>query len=100
MWFVVHFFSIPQLMSSWFAPWKRIVEGRGNKWNFEDLAGFIIIGFLSRLIGFLLRSVVISLGLICLTITILGGLATYIFWIAAPFFIIGLFGTGLTILLA
>lgn len=96
LWFVIHFFSIPQLMRSWFAPWKRITEARGDRWKLEDLAGFIIIGFLSRLIGFLLRTVVISLGFMCLVLVAFGGLITYIFWIAAPFILIGMLGFGLT----
>ncbi|MCD5381679.1 MAG: hypothetical protein LR008_03865, partial [Candidatus Pacebacteria bacterium] len=56
LWFVAHFFSITQLIRSWFSPWKRVVEGRGNKWDLEDLAGFIIIGLMSRIIGFILRT--------------------------------------------
>ena len=68
IWFVVHFFSIPQMMMSWFSPWKRMVEGRGRKFNMEDLAGFIIIGLISRILGFILRTTLITLGLFCLFI--------------------------------
>lgn len=100
LWFVVHFFSIPQLMRSWLSPWKRMVEDRGEKWNLEDLAGYIIIGLISRIIGFILRTIIISIGLICLLFTILAGFSVYIFWLAAPFAIILLFGFGITLLLA
>ena len=99
LWFEVHFFSIPQLMTSWFSPWKRIVEVRRKRWNFEDLAGVIIIGLLSRIIGFILRTTVIALGLICLFITVIGGFIVYIFWVAAPIIIIALLGVGITLLI-
>lgn len=98
IWFVVHFFSIPQLMRSWFAPWKRMVEGRGEKWNLEDLAGFIIIGLISRIIGFIMRTVVIAIGLVSLFIVVVGGFLVYAFWIAAPIVIISLLGFGITLL--
>lgn len=98
IWFVVHFFSIPQLMRSWLAPWKRMVEGRGEKWNLEDLAGFIIIGLLSRIVGFILRTIVITLGLISLSLVVLGGFAVYTFWLVAPVVIIALLGFGIALL--
>jgi hypothetical protein len=100
IWFVIHFFSISQLMRSWFSPWKRMVEDRGRTWNMEDLAGYVIIGFISRIVGFLVRSVVIVMGLFFLLLTIIGGLITYVFWIMAPLVIIGLLGFGITLLVA
>ncbi|MFT7644571.1 MAG: hypothetical protein ACI9BF_000220 [Candidatus Paceibacteria bacterium] len=100
LWFVVYFFSLPQLMNSWFSPWKRIVEKRKMNWNLEDIAGVIIVGIISRIIGFTLRTVIIFIGLVCLFITILGGLATYVFWVAAPLIIISLLGFGITLLIA
>ena len=100
IWFVVHFFSLPQLILSWFSPWRRMVEGRGNKWNIEDLAGFIIIGLISRIIGFILRTVVITIGLVSLLITIIGGFLVYAFWAAAPVVIIAMLGFGITLLVA
>lgn len=100
MWFVVNFFSIPQLLRSLFSPWKRIQEGRGEKWNLEDLAGFIIIGLISRLIGFILRLTIITIGLVCLFIVVFGGFAVYVIWVAAPLVLFGLLGFGITLLLA
>lgn len=100
MWFIVHFFSLPQLLRSWLAPWRRMSEGRGNKWSFEDLAAFLIIGLLSRLIGFILRTCVIVAGLVALTLTVIGGFAVYLFWVVAPLAIIVLIGFGITLLFA
>lgn len=100
LWFIINFFSLPQLMKSWFSPWKRIVEERGNKWDLEDLAGYIIVGIVSRIIGFILRTIVISLGLICLLITIIAGIVTYLFWLVAPLAIIVLLGLGIKVLIA
>ncbi len=97
LWFVVHYFSLPQLMRTWVAPWRRITEPRGNTWNLEDLAGYVLIGLLSRVIGFVIRTIVITLGLITLLLTTLGGFAVYAFWTVAPVAIILLIGLGLSL---
>ena len=99
LWFVVHFFSLPQLVRTWISPWKRIIEPRGNKWNLEDLAGYIVIGIISRLIGFILRTALIIIGTTCLLACIVSGFVLYLFWIVAPLAIIALFTFGLGILI-
>jgi hypothetical protein len=99
LWFVIHFFSIPQLMRSWFAPFKRITEGRGDKFDLEDLASYIIIGFLSRILGALVRTIIIVIGLITLALTMIGGFAVYLLWALVPFMIIGILGMSISLLL-
>jgi hypothetical protein len=99
-WFFIHFFSIPQLFSSLFAPWRRITEDRGDKFSLEDLAGFLIINLLSRCVGFVMRLAVISIGLLAITTTFVVGIVTYVFWLAAPIVIItGVLG-GVTIIIS
>ncbi|MCB9811195.1 MAG: hypothetical protein H6779_03415 [Candidatus Nomurabacteria bacterium] len=87
-WFVVHFFSLPQLVKSYFAPWKRIVEDRGKKFNFEDWAGYIIIGIVSRIIGIILRTIVILVGTALLVLLCVGIVVVYLFWLFAPAFLV------------
>jgi hypothetical protein len=99
LWFVIHFFSIPQLMRSWFAPFKRITERRGDKFDLEDLASYVIIGFLSRIIGALIRTVIIIIGLITLALTVIGGFVVYLLWALVPFMIIGILGMSISLLL-
>jgi len=98
--FVVQFFSIPQLMRSWVAPWKRMTEERTKKWDFEDLAGVIIINILSRVVGALLRTIIICIGLVSLLITTVGGFVVYAFWVAAPLAIFLLLALGVGFLFA
>jgi hypothetical protein len=98
LWFIAHFFSLKDLMLSWFSPWKRMVEGRGNTWDLEDLASFIIIGLISRIIGAILRTIIIVIGLVSLTITFVGGFIIYAFWVVAPAVLIGLLVAGFTLI--
>lgn len=83
-WFVFHFFSIPQLSRSLFSPWKRMTETRSKTFNLEDFAGYIIINLFSRIIGLILRSFIILIGVFCLFILCMGIITTYIFWFFAP----------------
>ncbi len=99
VWFTVHFFSLPQLLRSFFAPYRRMTEGRGNAFNLEDLASFVIIGLISRIIGMMLRSVVILTGLFSLCILLTLIIATFIFWITAPLAIVILIIIGLRFIL-
>lgn len=84
IWFVVHFFSLPELLRTFFSPWKRMTEDRGERFNFEDLASYVIINLFSRLVGMLMRGTIILAGLVTLCVLILGALLVYLFWIFAP----------------
>lgn len=99
LWVVIHFFSIPQLSRSLFSPFKRITEGRGNKFSLEDLATYVIVNLISRIIGAIVRIVIILIGLIALSLTVAGGFVAYLFWMVAPFAVIILFGSGISLLL-
>jgi hypothetical protein len=97
LWFIVNFFSLQSLTRSWFAPWKRMTEARSSIWNFEEFAGYIIINLLSRLIGAMLRTIIIVLGLLSLLVVVVFGMITYVFWVFAPAMIIFLMGIGITV---
>jgi len=88
LWFIVHFFSIPQLMRSWLAPWKRITEERTKAWDLEDLFGSIVINIISRIIGAIMRTAVIIIGTISLVCTFACGLLVYLIWTIAPALIV------------
>ena len=97
LWFVIHVFSIPQLMRSWFAPFKRITEQRRSSFSREDIAAYIIINLVSRVIGLVIRTIIISLGLVVLTLTVGVGVVVYLTWALLPFLIVGLVGASLSL---
>jgi hypothetical protein len=98
IWFVVHFFSLPQLLRTLFSPWRRIVEEKKRNWNIEDFASRVLINIISRIIGAIMRLLVISIGLVCLLATLTISLATCILWVFMPAIIIGCFALGITYL--
>jgi hypothetical protein len=100
VWFTFHFFSISQLLRSFFSPWKRITEERGNSLSFEDLATFVVINLFSRLVGTIIRSTIILSGLAALAILCFLGVATFLFWLLAPACLIVSLYFGLVFLFA
>lgn len=98
LWFIWHFFSIPQLAKNLFAPFKRITEKRRG-FSFEDIAGTIIVNLLSRLIGALLRTLIVLLGLTILGLSSLFFLAIYLFWVLLPVLMMTTFVYGLILIL-
>lgn len=98
IWFTIHFFSLPLLLRSWFAPWKRMTEDRGDTWSLEDFASYIIINILSRLFGFIARGLIIIIGLIALLLTSITGFLIYLLWAVAPTLLIIILGFGISLL--
>jgi hypothetical protein len=100
MWFVVHYFSLPQLLRSYISPWKRMTEDRGQTLSFEDLAGFVIINLISRIIGMILRTMIIVSGTLALVLLTAGLILTYCFWLFAPALLLVFIYYGLVLIFA
>lgn len=94
MWFVVRFFSLTELLGSLFSPWKRMVEERKKAWDVEEFFSSLVINILSRIIGAMVRIIVLSLGTIVLTVVFVGGLVVYLVWTVAPALIVFLIILG------
>ena len=100
LWFVIHFFSLPQLSRSLFSPWKRMTEEKQKGFNFEAMAAYLIVNLLSRVVGAIMRGAVILAGLIALSITTVLGLVAIVFWFAAPAIILALLVGGVGLIVA
>ncbi len=97
-WFIAHFFSLKQLFRSFFAPFKRITAHRGETFSLEDLAGFVVINLISRIIGFILRLIIILIGIATLLLLTIALLLTYTAWVCAPILITGCLFYGIALL--
>ncbi len=80
--FFYHYFSIPLLLKTLFAPWKKLYHAK-------DRAGFspnefferLSFNLISRCIGLTLRIFVINFGIFCIIATLLTGLAVTGLWL-------------------
>lgn len=94
IWVTGHFFGIANLAQSLFAPWKRVTETPRRKWDFEAVAGAMVVNLMSRLIGFLLRLTLIFIGVIALLLVMTLGVGVMVLWLCAPFLILFCLGYG------
>lgn len=84
LWFIVNFFSFKLLLKTLFAPWKRMGEGYGNTLDFGALAGSFIVNSLMRLVGFVSKVVVLSIGLISYLAVAVFSICVLSIWLLAP----------------
>ena len=99
LWFVYRLFSIPQLLRTIFAPWKRMVETGEGGFDLERWAETVLVNLVSRLVGALIRIPIILLGCFALLSTICFWLLFSLFWIVAPAVVVILFMSGVTLIL-
>ena len=83
LWFLSNFFSLSLLSRTLFAPWKRIQESRG-KLSLENIAEMLVTNTIMRLVGALLRSVIIIIGGLAVLVTFWIGILFYIVWLLLP----------------
>lgn len=90
VWFLWNFFSIKILFKTFFTPFERLKETYSGGLDLEGFAASILVTTLMRLVGMVIRSVIIILGLVSLTIFIIGGLLGIVVWLFLPFIILWL----------
>lgn len=86
--FNLNFFSIPLLLKTFFSPWRRY------KWSYPR--GLIIGKYLevffsnliSRVIGAMMRIILILFGILIEIFLILGGAVVFVGWLVLPIFLI------------
>lgn len=85
IWFFYNFFSVPTLIKSLFQPFSRLGEAYKKGFDLSSWSETFIVNSLMRLVGFLLRSILIVLGAFLILFTCVVGILFLIAWIFAPF---------------
>ena len=98
LWFVLHFFSISPLLKTLLSPWRRLQEKYQGGLDLENILTPIIVNTLMRIVGALIRLVIIGIGLVFFVGAIILGALFFIFWFFAPLIIVSLFLGGLALL--
>jgi ABC-type multidrug transport system fused ATPase/permease subunit len=83
MWFIVHFFSIPLLLRTLFAPWRRITDTY-RRGSIEDLMETFVMNTMTRIFGAVVRSVIIFIGVVCLLVGSVALILSVLLWVALP----------------
>ena len=89
-----NFFSIPILLKSLLAPWKKDEVDTSNM-ALDDKLRVWMMNLMSRLIGAVVRSGTIFFGLVAIIATVIGAALSLILFLAAPAVSIGFLVAGI-----
>jgi len=97
--FSLNYFSIPLLLKTLFAPWKRDITRKPRGLDFKKLFEYVAFNTISRGLGFLVRFFTIIVGIIFFFLVLILGLLFFIIWLCLPFTIAGLLILAIILLL-
>lgn len=83
MWFITHFFSMPLLLKTLFAPWKRMTDSNRHT-GLEDLLATIVMNIMTRVFGAIIRICIITVGLLILLFGIVALCLIVLSWVILP----------------
>jgi len=95
VWFVFNFFSFKVLLRTLFSPYKRLTEKYQGGLDFEKFMESIVVNSLMRLIGFIMRAVVLIVGTVGVLLTFICGAISIALWLVLPFLLLFIFTAGL-----
>ncbi|HBT81715.1 TPA: hypothetical protein DEB04_03275 [Candidatus Giovannonibacteria bacterium] len=98
-WFFYHFFSIPLLAKTLLSPIWRLSEKYRRGFDPQALFETLIVNLISRLVGFILRTILLLAGLLVELFLLLALIPVFAAWIFLPLLIPLLFLAGLTMAL-
>lgn len=87
VWFFYEFFSIPILLKTLFNPFNRLDEGYAKGFRIELWLQTFVVNSLMRVVGALLRLMLILFGIAMILITVLIGACFLLAWTLAPLFL-------------
>ncbi|MCX6720395.1 MAG: hypothetical protein NTW11_01160 [Candidatus Staskawiczbacteria bacterium] len=86
--FASNYFSLPILLKSLFAPWRRYRWNYPKGFQIGEFFTTLVSNIFSRLMGAMVRIVLIICGIVFQIFVILAGAVVFIFWILLPLIII------------
>lgn len=98
--FLFHFFSISMLARTLFSPWKRIEADRETQgFDPKDYLSTLLVNLIMRLVGAVMRSVLIAIGLAFVGLSVVAGLLFFAVWAILPFLIGVIVAAGVTLVI-
>ena len=86
--FATNYFSVPLLLKTFLAPWRRYNWRYPKGFDLVEFLNTLISNIFSRILGALMRIILIIIGILFQIFVVIAGLAIFVGWILAPFIII------------
>lgn len=99
VWFIYNYFSISLLSRTLFSPWRRLQENQIGKSRVGSFFSNLVINFIMRLVGFLIRAVTLIFGGLTLLAMIPALVVVIILWVGLPVLMIFLLLEGIPLIL-
>ncbi len=94
IWFVYHFFSVPEVTRTLFAPWRRLGESYRVGFHPERALEALLVNTLMRFFGFVVRIIWLVIALVVILSTLVLGLLLTAVFFGAPVIISASFIIG------
>lgn len=86
--FALNYFSLTALLKSFFAPWRRYRWMYPKGFDVVEFFNAFISNTFSRVLGAMMRTVLIIIGALFQIFVIIIGLMVFLLWVLVPFFIV------------
>lgn len=86
--FALNYFSLPILLKSLFAPWRKYKWNYPKRFDVGEFFSTLISNGFSRILGALMRIVLIVVGILFQIFVVFAGLIIFLLWILIPFIVI------------
>lgn len=96
--FNFRFFSIPSLLKTLFAYWRKYRGSYGRGFDFKVYLETFIFNIISRLIGAVMRITLVIFGFLSEIFILAAGLVIFLVWILLPFLAVGGFCLGIRLM--
>ena len=86
--FALDFFSLPILLKSLFAPWRRYNWIYPKGFDVGEFLSILISNIFSRILGALMRIVLIIIGILFQILVVVAGFIVLLLWVLIPFIVL------------
>ncbi len=91
--FEFHFFSVKDLLFTLFSPFQKLKEDYGNSAiDFERILSSLVVNIIMRIIGFVIRSIILTIAGVCILISCILFPLILLIWVLLPFLLLVLLG--------
>ncbi len=97
--FNLNYFSVILLLKTFFSPWRKYELGYPRGFQFGKYLEVFFSNLISRILGALVRIVLIIVGLLAQVFIIFAGIIIFFGWIVLPFLLVAGFLFGIRLIL-
>ena len=96
--FNLNYFSVPLLLKTYLSPWRKYTVSYSRGFDFARYAEALLSNAIFRILGAIIRTFLIVIGLIFEILILIAGTIVFFSWLFLPFITAGAFIFGIKVL--